>query len=98
MNEYFVYILTNRYHSVLYTGITNNLNRRLAEHRLSRGLHHFTSRYNVTQLVYFESTTDVLSAIRRERQIKSGSRQTKIALIESINPRWDDLSKTASGP
>ncbi len=90
--HYYVYIMTNRYNTVLYTGVTNNLLRRVWEHRNGRGSQ-FTSKYRVTKLVYFEETTDVRAAIAREKQIKAGSRAKKIALIESINPEWLDLAE-----
>jgi len=88
--HYYVYILTNFTNTVLYTGVTNDLIRRIYEHRnhLVKG---FTARYNVTKLVYFEETSDVMSAIAREKQIKAGSRQKKIDLIKSSNPNWEDL-------
>ena len=88
--QYSVYILTNRYNSVLYTGVTNNLERRVLEHRSGKGSR-FTSKYNVHKLVYFESSDDINEAISREKQIKAGSRQQKIALIDSMNPEWKDL-------
>jgi putative endonuclease len=91
--QYCVYILTNPNHTVLYTGVTGNLQRRVSEHQ--QKLHPgFTQKYNVTQLVYFEVTTDVQAAILREKQIKAGSRQKKIDLINSMNPDWKDLSET----
>ena len=88
---YFVYILTNRHNTTLYTGITNNLPRRLYEHQnhLVKG---FTSRYNLEKLVYYEVTTDVYAAISREKQIKGWTRQKKNQLIEMENPTWSDLS------
>ena len=90
MNEYFVYILTN--HSrMLYVGVTNNLKRRVYEHR-SKIIPDYASRYNITQLVYFESTPNVTAAIAREKQIKGWLRWRKIELITSKNPRWIDLS------
>lgn len=90
MKEYYVYILTNPSHT-LYIGMTNNLVRRIYEHKhkLIKG---FTSKYNITQLVYFESTPDVRTAIEREKQLKSWLRAKKIALIEAQNPYWQDLS------
>ena len=90
---YFVYILTNKMDSVLYTGVTNNLVRRVYEHKLKiiRG---FTSKYNLDKLVYFEIYEDINEAISREKQIKSGSRQKKLDLIMSQNPRWKDLYNT----
>jgi len=90
---YYVYILTNWSNKVLYTGITNNLEKRLYEHKnkLVKG---FTEKYNFHKLVYFDSTTDVKAAIAREKQIKSWTRRKKNALIESVNPQWVDLSDT----
>jgi putative endonuclease len=88
--RYFVYILTNRYHTVLYTGVTNSLARRVHEHR-QKSMPGFTTRYNVTKLVFFEVNTDIHAATAREKQIKAGSRIKKIALIEGMNPGWHDL-------
>ncbi len=90
MNQYYVYILTNRTRT-LYTGVTNNLERRLYEHK-NKLVEGFTSKYNITQLVYFEATSDVRAAIEREKQIKGWLRAKKIALIEAANPDWEDLS------
>ena len=89
---YYVYILTNWNNKVLYTGVTNNLERRLYEHRneLADG---FTKRYHVHKLVYYDTTTDATAAIAREKQIKGWTRQKKNALIETLNPEWRDLSK-----
>lgn len=91
--QYYVYILSNDRNTVLYVGVTNDLIRRVYEHRmhLASG---FTSRYNVHKLVYFEACEDVLSAITREKQLKGGSRRQKIALIESRNSEWRDLAPT----
>jgi putative endonuclease len=88
---YFVYILSNWDDSVVYIGVTGNLKRRLYEHRngLADG---FTKKYNVHKLVYFESTSDVYSAISREKQLKKWSRSKKDELIRRINPKWEDLS------
>jgi putative endonuclease len=88
--EYCVYIMTNRYNNVLYTGVTNNLKRRAYEHKTGAG-GVFTKRYNVIKLVYYEVGNDVSYAILREKQIKAGSRQKKIDLVNSINPEWRDL-------
>ncbi len=87
---YYVYILTNFNNTVLYTGVTNDLVRRIYEHRnhLVKG---FTDKYNVTKLVYFEATEEIEGAILREKQIKAGSRKKKIDLINSLNPNWNDL-------
>lgn len=89
-NEYCVYIMTNFHNTVLYTGVTNNLQRRILEHKSGKGSI-FTARYRLTKLVYFENGNDINAAISREKQIKAGSRQKKIALITSINPEWKDL-------
>jgi putative endonuclease len=89
-DRYSIYILTNDRHTVLYTGVTNNLQRRISEHRA--GFSSFTSRYNVHKLVYFEEFHEVNDAIAREKQIKGGSRQKKVALIDGTNPDWRDLS------
>ena len=88
--EYFVYIMTNFHNTVLYTGVTNDIQRRVLEHRSEKG-RTFTAKYHLTKLVYFESTSDINAAIAREKQIKSGSRQKKIDLINSINQDWKDL-------
>ena len=87
---YCVYILTNSKHKVLYTGVTNDLQRRLVEHRNKTGST-FTKKYNVGKLVYFECGDDIEQAILREKQIKAGSRKKKIDLIDSFNPDWNDL-------
>jgi len=98
MRSYFVYILTNDNHTVLYTGVTNDLRRRLAEHRAQRGSLSFTARYNVHKLVYLERMGDVRDAIRREKQIKAGSRRRKVALINAMNPDWRDLAEDLALP
>ena len=89
--NYYVYILTNKNHNVLYTGVTNNLIRRIYEHKMHLDKKSFTAKYNVTKLVYFEETSDVKAAIEREKQIKSWPRQRKIGLIFDFNPGWFDL-------
>ena len=88
--QYYVYILTNRVRT-LYVGVTNDLERRMYEHR-NKLVPGFTRRYNVTWLAYYEQTSDVESAIAREKQIKGWRRSKKVALIDSSNPRWKDLS------
>ena len=88
--QFCVYILTNKRNNVLYTGVTNNLYRRVLEHKSGKGFY-FTSKYKVTKLVYIECGDQIRTAIAREKQIKAGSRQDKIDLIESINPDWKDL-------
>ena len=87
---YYVYILTNQYNTVVYTGVTNNLERRLYEHR-NHLVDGFTKRYNLNKLIYFETTSDVRSAIEREKQIKSWNRKRKNQLIEAFNPTWQEL-------
>lgn len=90
-HRYFVYILTNAKDRVLYTGVTNDLSRRIHEHKEKR-VPGFTKRYNVDKLVYFEEYADVRDAIAREKQIKSGSRQKKLDLVDEFNPAWQDLA------
>ncbi|MCX6142227.1 MAG: GIY-YIG nuclease family protein [Ignavibacteriales bacterium] len=87
---FFVYIMTNFLNEVLHTGVTNDLKRGVIEHKERKG-RSFTSRYNTTKLVYFEAFEDAYSAIAREKQIKAGSRQKKIDLINKMNPEWKDL-------
>jgi putative endonuclease len=88
---YCVYIMTNKNNSTLYTGVTNNLLRRVYEHKKGVGSK-FTHRYKINKLVYYKTTNDVEAAIMREKQIKDGSREKKIDLVNSINPGWQDLS------
>jgi putative endonuclease len=88
--EYCVYIMTNAHHTVLYTGITNDLARRVYEHKNGMGSA-FVKRYNAHKLVYYQVGNDIHSAIAREKQIKAGSRQKKIDLINSLDPEWKDL-------
>ena len=88
--QYYVYILTNRVRT-LYVGVTSNLVRRVYEHK-RKLVPGFTSKYNLTWLAYYEETSDVASAIAREKQIKGWRRSKKVELIESMNPRWKDLS------
>ena len=88
---YFVYMLTNRHNTTLYTGVTNNLERRLYEHK-NKLVDGFTKRYNLNKLVYYEATTDVISAIEREKQIKGWTREKRDCLIATMNPQWRDLS------
>jgi putative endonuclease len=90
--HYCVYILTNRHHTVLYTGVTNDLLRRIDEHK-TKAARGFTARYAVDQLVYMETYETPQEAIDREKQIKAGSRRKKIQLIEAANPKWRDLSE-----
>ena len=88
--QYYIYILTNEYNTVLYTGVTNDLIKRVYEHK-EKLIAGFTKKYNVNKLVYYEIFTDINNAIAREKQIKAGSRQKKIDLVNSMNPQWCDL-------
>ena len=90
MREYCVYVMTNR-SKTLYVGVTNDLVRRVYEHK-EKLVPGFTTRYNLTQLAYYEGTSDVTAAIRREKEMKGWLRRKKVALIESVNPDWEDLS------
>ena len=89
--QYYVYILTNTHRSVVYTGVTNDLIRRVYEHKNHLDKGSFTAQYNIDQLVYYEMTSDVNAAIEREKQIKGWNRKRKNKLIESKNPNWVDL-------
>ena len=93
VNDYYVYILTNDSGASLHTGVTNNLIRRVYEHKNGL-LPGFTSKYKITRLLYYESTADVKAAIRREKEIKGWVRKKKIVLIQAMNPYWRDLSET----
>jgi len=90
--SYFVYILTNTNHTVLYTGVTNNLSRRMHEHSNGEGSA-FTKRYQALKLVFCEQFDQANDAIAAEKRIKAGSRQKKVALIEKQNPFWRDLGE-----
>jgi len=92
MNTYYVYMMTNWNNKILYTGITNDLVRRINEHQEKLSIS-FTSRYNITKLVYFESTSDVNAAIAREKEIKGWVRRKKNDLIATMNPDWVDLGE-----
>ena len=93
---YFVYMITNMHNTTLYIGVTNNLERRLYEHK-NHLVSGFSDQYNLHKLVYYESTTDVYSAIAREKQLKGWARAKKKALIEKENPQWLDLSEKLFG-
>ena len=93
--QYCVYIMTNTHNTVLYTGVSNNLARRVYEHKNGLG-GIFTKKYNVDKLVYYEVGDNIHSAIAREKQIKGGSRKKKIDLIKSVNPEWKDLYEEIS--
>ena len=88
---YYVYILTNWNNKVMYIGVTNNLERRIYEHK-HKPTDGFTKKYNVNKLVYFECTSDVKSAIEREKKLKGWIRSRKNQLVETKNPKWEDLS------
>ena len=92
----FVYILSNDTNVCLYTGVTNDLERRLYEHKNEIDPNSYTARYHVHKLVYYEETSDPNAAITREKQIKSWSRKRKNTLIERVNPHWEDLSASWS--
>ncbi len=89
--NYYIYILTNKENKVLYIGVTNNLVRRMQEHKL-KVIKGFTQKYNLNKLVFFEVTNDVETALNREKQLKNWHRQWKINLIEKDNKEWKDLS------
>ena len=91
MKQYYIYIITNSSRT-LYTGVTDDLARRVYEHK-NKVIGGFTQKYNITRLVYYEITSDVQAAIQREKQIKGWLREKKIALIEAGNPEWKDLSE-----
>ncbi len=91
MNRYYVYIMTSTT-GALYTGVTSNLERRVYEHK-HKLVEGFTQKYNITRLAYYEETSDVQSALAREKQIKGWLRSKKFALIKSVNPKWQDLSE-----
>ena len=88
---YYVYILSNKNNNVLYTGVTNDLIRRVYEHKHHLDKSSFTAKYNVTKLVYFEETSDVKAAIEREKQIKSWNRIRKFFMIKERNPGLEDI-------
>jgi putative endonuclease len=90
VGKYFVYILTNKYKNVLYTGFTDDLERRIYEHR-NKVYKGFTAKYNVDKLVYYESFFDKASAMAREKQLKKYKKEWKKNLINKLNPNWNDL-------
>ena len=96
MDQYCVYIMASSGRT-LYVGVTNDLERRVLEHKEARK-QGFTTRYNVTKLVYYDSTTDVRAAITREKELKGWRRGKKVALVESENPEWKDLALRWYGP
>ena len=88
---YYVYILSNTTGTVVYFGVTKDLVRRVYEHKHHLDPNSFTSKYDVHKLVYYESTSDIRSAIEREKQLKSWNRRRKNVLVSSMNPQWEDL-------
>ena len=91
MKQYYVYLMAS-FRQTLYVGVTNNLERRVYEHKTKNHPQSFTARYNIDRLVYCETYNDVRDALAREKQIKGWRRSKKIALIEAENPRWKDIS------
>ena len=89
MRKYYVYFMANKYNTVLYVGVTSNLQQRILQHK--NGVSNFTRRYNVTKIIYWEEFSDIRIAIEREKQIKSWNRDKKISLIIEKNPKWTDL-------
>jgi putative endonuclease len=96
LKTYYLYMMTNKARTVLYVGITNGLTKRVVQHREKKAAG-FTARYNCNRLVYFESFSDVGNAITREKEIKGWRREKKNALVESLNPTWDDLAVSILG-
>jgi len=94
--QYFVYILSNKYNNVMYIGVTNDLERRMYEHK-NKLVDGFSKKYNLTKLVYYEISQDVESAIAREKQLKNWHREWKVNLIKHTNPEWKDLSQLIVG-
>ena len=90
MKDYYVYIMTNQYNNVMYIGITNDLKRRVYEHKTGY-FEGFTRKYNVHKLVYVENCHEVTDAIKREKQLKSWRREKKNALVEAVNPAWKEI-------
>jgi putative endonuclease len=87
----YVYIITNKTHTVLYVGVTSNIKVRIKEHQLKKYPNSFTAKYNCNKLVWYQAFNDIVSAIEEEKRIKGGSRLKKEALINSLNPEWIDL-------
>jgi putative endonuclease len=90
--SYYVYLTTTKNNTAIYTGVTNDLKRRIAEHK-SKNMAGFTKKYNVDKLVFYEVYDEIIEAIKREKQIKGGSRQKKIDLICRMNKNWQDLAE-----
>ena len=94
---YYVYILSNNLNRTIYTGVTNDLVRRVYEHRMHTDPNSFTSKYDIRKLVYYEETSDVRVALEREKQIKGWTRKKKNELINTMNPQWLDLYESILG-
>ena len=94
-HQYYVYMMTNFHNTVIYTGVTNDLIRRVYQHK-AKLVEGFTKSYNLTKLVYYEIFDNPQAAISREKQIKGGSRQKKLMLINNFNPEWNDLYEQLS--
>ena len=88
----FVYIMTNKSNSVLYTGVTSDLKSRVKQHKIKKYRNSFSARYNADKLVFYQEIDTIDDAIKREKQIKAGSRKKKVDLINMVNPEWVDLS------
>ena len=95
--SFYVYILSSRFDTVLYVGVTNNLIRRVMEHRTGKYPDSFSRRYRVYKLVYYEVTSDPYVAISREKEVKGWTRDRKNSLVNTINPDWEDLYENISG-
>ncbi len=93
----YIYIMTNKNNTVLYTGVTSNLLKRIADHKEHLHPKSFTAKYNLVKLVYYEEFSDIQTAIVREKQIKAGSRKKKLDLINKKNPHWEDLYDSICG-
>jgi len=91
MKSAFVYLLSNKNHTVIYIGVTSDLVKRVRQHKTRLYENSFTSKYNVFELVYFEEFENIVDAIKREKQLKAGSREKKINLINGFNSKWEDL-------
>ena len=95
MNNYYIYILTNQSNKVVYVGMTNDLKRRIYEHK-NKLMNGFSKKYNLNKLVYFESSSEINTVLNREKEIKKWRREKKNKLVESMNPNWTDLSDELS--
>ena len=95
--NYYVYILTNAHKNLIYVGVTNDLIRRVYEHKHHLDADSYTAKYNIDQLVYYETTSDVYSAISREKQLKGWNRARKNKLVERKNPGWADIYESLLG-